>query len=667
MFGPATSTPPSGPRNLIGNPDFRRAFIEASEFVESRRGWSLLRELDNDSPPEGVTSSERNFVQEVVFQLCVFRAFHAANIEFDAVAGVSLGDAAAGHASGALTFEETLHVMCETIRAALCAVGGDLIAVKAPPRRVSEIVDDTSVRMIFDWSVLSVWAVPDESARRMLRRLRAERIVYSRLGFNCLSHTERVDTDGLLKSLSSLPTRKPSCLLYSTLEGGVVRGPTPPERWVRAISEPVQLERMWREMRADRFTDVIYIGSVPADRDLFGGLPREEQPERYCTAESLIRVDRPPEGETRKRIVGAPTDIATVLRSSAFARNPYPYYAEWLRESPVQKLAGEDFFVVTGYDASLDVMKRPEVFSSSPFETLSPVLPGADAPLHTRVRRGLSPFFTRDRVLDRRDRVHALVAGAVNTLKARRTFDACNDFALPLTFGVWCDSLGLHQEQAAAIAPLKPADATWEDVEFALNGDGIMAEVVARDELSGDDIAKLLPFLIGAGTLTMRDTICCALHTLLRKPALVESMAENSALVPGFVEELLRYEPGIHGVPRRARHDTVLAGVEIPENSTLWVLIAAANRDPSKFENPDEFIIGRSGEKHISFGAGPHYCIGSHLGRLEAEMVIEALLPILGRLRATKPPDFSFTNMRDPLQMYPFMRGMRSWQLALNS
>jgi cytochrome P450 len=666
MFGPATATQPTGARLLIGNPDFRQALVEASDFVESRRGWSPLRELDNDSPPEGVTSSEQNFIQEVLFQLCLFRALQAADIKFDAVAGISLGDAAAGHASGALTFEEALHVMCETIRAVLCAVGGDLIAVQGAPGRVCEIVGDASVRMIFDWSVLSVWAVPNESQRRMLRRLRAERVAYTRLGFNCLSHTDRVDTAGLLRSLSTLPARIPSCPLYSTLEGGVVSGRTPPERWVRAISEPAQFELMWRELRARQFTDVVYIGSVRADKDLFGALPIRNRPHTYAAAESLIAVSGQPTGRIRENLTGAATDIASVLRSSAFARNPYPYYADWLRKSPVKKLDGENFFIVTGYDLSVKVLRQPAVFSSSPFETLSPELLGADAPLHTRVRLGLSPFVTRNRVISRRDRVQEVVGQAVDDLKGRRTFDACIEFGA-LSFVVWCESLGVHPEHAAAAAQIRAADATWEDVEFALDGGGIMAEVLDRGELSTDELAKLLPMLIGAGTLTVRDTLCGAVHTLLRKPALVESMAGNSALVPGFVEELLRYEPGIHGVPRRARCNTVLDSVEIPENSTLWVLIAAANRDPSKFENPDDFIIGRGGEKHISFGAGPHHCLGRHVARQEAELIIEALLPVLGRARGTSPPDFVFSDMRDTLLRVPFMRSMRSWQLALNS
>lgn len=668
MFGPASPTLPTSARVLIGNADFRQAFIEASDFVEARRGWSLWRELGNDAPPAGVTSSERNFVQEVVLQLSLFRAVQAAGVEYEVVAGISLGDAAAGYASGALTFEETLHVMCETIRAVLCAAGGDLIAVQASPERVSEITAEPAVRLIFDWSLLSVWAVPDEHALRMQRKLRVARIAYSRLGFNCLSHTDRVDIPGLQQALSTLPTRTPDRKLFSTLEGDLVEGSTPPARWVRAITEPVQLEGMWRAMRKGGYTDIIYIGSVPADKDLFGGLPRSEQPRSFTKAQSLISI-----GESASSIncsmreESDEGDIQTILRSSKFARDPYPYYRRWQDDGPVHKSANEDFVLVVGYDAAVEVLKHPAVFSSSPFESLSDVLPGADAPLHTRVRRGLSPFFSRDRIHEQEDRVSTMVRAALERMQQRRRFDGCNDFALPLTFAVWCEVLGLHQEQAATVAPMRAAEATWQNVEFSLNGSGILSEIIAKDELPHDDIARLLPFMIGAGTLTMRDTVCSSMMTLVRNPATLEALVGDRSLVPQFVEELLRYEPGIHGVPRRTLSETMLEGVVIPEGSTVWVSIAAANRDPAKFEMPDEFVMGRQGEKHISFGAGPHYCLGSHLGRMEAEIVIAALLDYLPALRPTSSPDFYFTDMRDTEQLYPFMRGMRSWELAFTS
>ena len=666
MFGPAAATVPIEPRRLIRNPDFREAFIEASDFVEARRGWSPWNEIENDAPPPGITSSERTFVQEVVLQLSMFRAVQAAGVEFDVVAGISLGDAAAGHAAGALTFQEALNVMCETIRAVLCAGGGDLVLVQGPPSKGSEIINEPAVKMIFDWSVQSVYAVPDEQMRQLRRNLRVARVPYKALGFNCLSHTERVDVEGMTKALSLLPTRELTHPLYSTFEGGLVQGATPPERWAQSISRQVRLDNMWREMLDSGDTDIIYIGSVPGDSNLFRGLSREDRPTSYVSAERLIAM---PEPSSDTPLVKQPevqsADIATILRSSSFARDPYLYYRSWLNDGPVQKFIGENHYLIAGYDAVVHVLTHPAEFSASPMQKLSTTLAGADPPIHTRMRKALSPHFTRERALARKDRVAALAHGAVEAMRARGKFDVPNDFALPLTFGVWCDLLGLHQEHAAVVAPIRESDATWQDVDFSLTGEGILSEILARNELSREDVAQLIPFMIRAGTATTRDTVCCALYTLLKKPELLAQLTEDPTLISGFVEELLRYEPAIHSFPHLAVSDTLVGGVEIPAGSTVWPSIGAANRDPTRFANPDDFIIGRSDGKHIAFGAGPHYCLGSHLGRMETESMIAALLPSLPRLRATGAPDFAFTDMHDDEHL--LMRGMKSWQLAFTS
>ncbi len=667
MFGPASTILPPGTRPLMRNAAFREAYREASDFVEERRGWSMWNEIHNDQPPPGVTVSERNFVEEVVFQMCLFRALKETEVKFDAVAGMSLGDAAAGYASGAITFAEALHVLCETIRAVLCAGGGDLVLVQAPPARVLEVIRDPDVTIVFEWSQVTVWAVPHEAARQAQRRLRAAGIAYIRLGFDCLSHTYRVDVAGLHRAFAEMPERHPEYRLYSTLEGGLVDDPAPRGHWARAIAEPASLEKMWRRMREDRFTDIIYVGSVAADRDLFASLPPDEKPTSYRTAESFLSVDESFDIAAIHGSTPGVADIATAWRSSAFARDPYPFYHRWLAASPVHKLPDENFFVVLGYEEALSVVKQPTIFSSSPFESLSPVLPGADAPLHTRVRRVLAPYYTKEQIYARRNAVAEITSAALSAINNRPSFDAVAELTVAVPFAVSCSLLGLTQTGAAALGPILPHDVTWPDVERALTGDGIIPDVVAKGEMPREELMLLLPFLIGAGVLTVRDLLSFGIYTLFRHPDLLAEMRTNPSMVPAFVEELLRFEPAIHGVPRRATSAAKIGSVDVPEGSTIWVWLGAANRDPAHFDRPNEFIIGREKERHIAFGAGPHFCLGSHLGRLEAEVVIESLLPHLGRLRATAAPDFSFNDLRGGYPVYPLMRSMRSWQLAFTS
>ena len=665
MFGPAATALPTGARVLMANPAFRSAYLEASKFVEAHRGWSLEESLHRDLPPSGVSASERNFVEETVLQLCMARALFESGVEFDTVAGVSLGDAAAGFASGALTFEETLLVMCETIGAVLSATGGDLVAVQAEPARVIEIIDAGSASMIFDWPVLSVWAVPDEYLKRMQKKLRIAGVAYVRLGFNCLSHTDRVDARALTQAISSVGERQPARTYYSTLEGGVVyRGAIPRDRWARAISEPVRLTDMWRRMRDDGYTDLVYAGSVPAEKDLFGSLPESERPSSFTRAETLIALSSDDcARDISVHVDNAPKSIANVFGTAEFARDPYPFYRQWLSESSVHKLPDEDFFVVLGYDAAVAVLKQPAVFSNRPFLTLSPILPGADAPLHTRIRRVLNPYFTRERAMESASSMREIATAAVDSLRSRKSFDAVNDFASPVSFAISCMILGVHQAAAAALGPMRAEDVTWQDVEIAIAGDGVITHLIDQGEFSREDIQQVLPFLIGAGTLTVRDTASFAMLTLDDQREVLQALVGNQSRIAPFIEELFRYEPGIHGMLRQAVTDTVIDNVEIPAGSNLWVWVGAANRDPARFSDPDEFIVGRS-EKHIAFGAGPHFCLGSHFARTEIQVMLEAIVPELCRLRTRHPPDFYFTSdLHGGNPAFPFMRGIRSWEL----
>ena len=662
MFGPAATTLPTGPRALIGNPVFREAFIEASDFIEAHRGWSPWRSLDSDAPPDGVTSAERNFVQEVVLQLSLFRAIEAEGVEYEAVAGISLGDGAAAHASGTIGFEDTLLVTCETINAVLCATGGDLFAVQTSPQRVREVVDDAAVQMIVDWPVTSVWAVPDASARRMGRQLRVASIPYARLGFNCLSHTSRVDTKSLRAALQRLPNRLPSRTLYSTLEGGLVCTSDNTDRCVRIISEPVNLAAMWSALRRDGYDDLVYIGSIPADKDIFGGLPRREQPRGFVNAESLIEVA--PSVHPVEISIGAdawPSSMADVMRSASFARDPYSYYQRWLGNGTVHKLPGEDTVVVLGYDAATSVLKQPENFSSRPFHHISSTLLGADAPEHTRMRRLLAPFFSRERQADQRDAIAELTTKVLRELRRARKFDVVPALASRIPFTVACSWIGLHERQAAALATMAQEEVTWADVAAGMKPDGALARFADEGALTREEIQLLMPFLVLAGVTTTRDTMLFGIFNLMRKPDLFAEVSANHSLIPSFVEEMLRHEPPVHGIVRRAVADTVVDGVEIAKGSRVWVILAAANRDPSKFQRPDDFMMERTGAKHISFGHGPHFCLGSHLGRTETETVLEHILPEIPRFKPVIPPDFFFTDIRDDL---PWMRSMRSWQLS---
>lgn len=145
------------------------------------------------------------------------------------------------------------------------------------------------------------------------------------------------------------------------------------------------------------------------------------------------------------------------------------------------------------------------------------------------------------------------------------------------------------------------------------------------DRLSEEELVALIANLVIGGHDATERLIANALYTLLRHPDQWRALVEDPSLVAGAVEEALRYEPSIGGAGRVATEDVDWDGLTIPGGSMVGAAIMAANRDPEVFTGPDRFDIRRSDARHLTFGGGPHYCLGANLGRVVAQETLAGL------------------------------------------
>jgi cytochrome P450 len=661
MFGPAPASLPPVSDSLLENVAFQRAFSRASDYIESKRGWSLLRERHSSLPPQGISRAEHYWTQEVMLQASLFQALRETKPAFDAVAGISLGEVPAGNAAGVLTFDDLLHVVGEIIPAVLCASGGDLIAVSAPIDAVRSAIGDEELELILDWPSLNVWALPDAQAKNVHRRLRAGSIAYARLGYNCMSHTHHVNRESLATGLARLPDREFTSPYYSTWKGGRMGSVVSGLYWMRMISERASITGLWSSLRMDGFTDVTYIGSVPADTDLFAALPPDERPTSFVRAEQLLTPVR-----RNASKITPPLTVSAELLSSQFARDPYSSYRRWRATAGIHYLEDQNAWLVLGYDAITSVLRQPAAFSSTPFKDLSPSLFGADPPAHTRVRRIVASQMTSEKLLELKDNVASTTSRVLDGLRGRTTFDAVADLATPIAMDVAASWLGLRIEHAYRFAQTPPSTMRWIDAKPALSDHrGMLHDLFDEGELSPDEVAEFAAFLVIAGVATVRDLLVFSLYSLLRSEPIRDALCSDSSLVTPFVEEVLRCEPPVHGLIRTGTAEMTIDGVTIPSAATIWLMLAAGNRDPEKFERPDEFLLNRTGPRHLSFGNGIHYCLGSHLGRVEAEILVDQLLPSLRTMAEHGGgPEFEFSGLQ---QSQPGIRGMKSWHLAFRS
>jgi cytochrome P450 len=356
-------------------------------------------------------------------------------------------------------------------------------------------------------------------------------------------------------------------------------------------------------------------------------------------------------------------------------RDPYPELARARLEHPVQRLDdslmphddAQAVFFVYRFDDVAQVLRDAETFSSAHIIDLimGPVMGehiilGMDDPRHRRYRALVSTAF-RQKVLSRweSELVETVANDLIDRFADRGRVDLVREFTFPYPTQIIARLLGLPQSdfrqfQRWSIAILefysKQEEAIAASEEVKEYVAGILAERrrepredvisdLAHAELDGErlsdeEIFSFVRLLLPAGIETTFRSTGNLLFTLLRHPDQLEAVRADRELVPRTVEEALRFETPLLNITRLATKDTEIGGVPIPAGSTIMIMLAAANREEGRYPEPDGFDIFRNDPKpHISFGQGPHVCLGMHLARMEMRVALNLLLDRLPNLR----------------------------------
>jgi cytochrome P450 len=385
--------------------------------------------------------------------------------------------------------------------------------------------------------------------------------------------------------------------------------------------------------------------------------------------------------------------------------DPYPRLARLREEAPVFFSPVIGMWVVTRFEDVKEVLRHPEVFSSEgvlmgtfsdPVAALldgkvpmSATLIGMDRPDHTRLRRIVNAAFTPDRVArmeqDMRDLARQLIAALPDG-----AFDPVKDLSYPMALTVITRLIGVPDadrdrchdwawagnELLAANDRGEPLERQLEYAQALLDYHEYIASLIAeRAERPADDLISavwevrrrgdveltdfemlsLFPGLLTAGHETTAHLIGSALWHLLEAPERWQALCQDPTKAEEIVEEALRYDSSVYGMPRKALTAASLGGAEIPAGDLVYVVYASANRDVAEFPQPDAFDPTRAkGSSHLAFGRGAHFCVGAPLARLESRILLEELstaMPTLVLVEPpTHPPHFIF-RMLDGLQV----------------
>ncbi|GAA2906759.1 cytochrome P450 family protein [Nonomuraea rubra] len=355
--------------------------------------------------------------------------------------------------------------------------------------------------------------------------------------------------------------------------------------------------------------------------------------------------------------------------------DPYPAYAD-LRASGAPRLvtmrSGLYGWLVTRYDDARAALADPrlskdprhapadwrEAGRGRPLEDRSGLgthLLTTDPPEHTRLRRVVSGFFTPRRLA----RLRPGIESAARTLAAGLSpgADLVGDFASPLQSGVICDVLGVpaadrtdFQRWTAAVVSSEPGEPDARPAALrALGayvsglaegkrrapGDDVISAMIAAaddgDRLGEDELLSMIFLLLVAGYETTVGLVGLGTYTLLRHPSALEQLRARPELIEQAVEELLRHDSPVELATWRFTLEPVeIGGVVLPAGQPLLVALAAANRDPLRFADPDRPDLTRQDNAHLSFGHGPHYCLGALLARLVGRAALAEVVRLPG-------------------------------------
>ncbi|MBE1530656.1 cytochrome P450 [Actinomadura algeriensis] len=388
-----------------------------------------------------------------------------------------------------------------------------------------------------------------------------------------------------------------------------------------------------------------------------------------------------------------PAEIAE-LADPANREDPYPFLDGLRARSPYAPFDG---LVVVGRHAQSSALLRdPTMSARRDRAALSPTPRGPrtrnflhlDPPEHTRYRRLVAGAFARRRVEGLGPRIREIAAGLLRDAAGSGTIEVVDDLAYPLPLRVICELLGvpfedrrLLQDWSASLSaaldpPLGPAPPRltteaararagfvgyFRDLIEERRGaprDDLISHLVQVEEhgerLDDHDVLATCVLLLNAGHETTVNLIGNAVLALLRHPRQFDRLRADPALAAATVEEVLRYDAPVQMTTRVAREDGRVGGTRVRPGDTVLVLLGAANRDPDVYPDPGRFDIGRSpAAPHLSFSAGPHFCLGAGLARLEVSVALGLFAGRLVRPRL-RPGGVAYKrnlNLRGPARL----------------
>ncbi|HZO37299.1 MAG TPA: cytochrome P450 [Solirubrobacteraceae bacterium] len=345
--------------------------------------------------------------------------------------------------------------------------------------------------------------------------------------------------------------------------------------------------------------------------------------------------------------------------------NPYPVYARLRDEEPLHHFEREDLWVLSRYSDIRKALTTPDLFSSTKGtgfdqdDALGTVI-DSDPPLHTKLRAPLVQVFQPRHVAALQPKIKEISDDLLEPLREREQIELVEDFAAPLATTIIALLLGLDPADWRQFRTWSHTlnSLSWDEDPAARRGPqffGLITELseyllevarASRDAPEGEDtllsrlwnvdtdgeplsdqtIGLYGSLLLLAGNITTTSAITNAMLTMIEFPDVRDRLRREPELLGTAIEEFLRLESPVQGFARSTTREIELHGITLPEGAQVQLLFGAANRDETVFDDAGVPTIERKPNPHMAFGAGPHFCLGAALSRLEMRIALDLLL-----------------------------------------
>jgi len=375
------------------------------------------------------------------------------------------------------------------------------------------------------------------------------------------------------------------------------------------------------------------------------------------------------------------------LLDPEFRLDPYPHFARWCAERPLFWDDRLQAWVLTRHDDIRAILKNSSDFSSSAMGQGNrlPLLTD-DPPRHTQLRALVDRAFTMRMLRHIEPRIDAIARDLVTSFRAGESIDVVHRLTTPLPVAVISDMMGIPLERAddfkrwsdaltGTLAGVSPDSRQKDVMEMAMYFHSLIPErrerprddlvsAVVNAEIDGErlsdgDIVGFNILLLIAGNETTTNLLGNLLNILADRPDLYARLVTEPALIEPAIEETLRFDPPVQFLIREATSATTLHGERIAPGERVFVVMAAANRDPRSYDEPHVFDLDRPRNHHHTFGFGIHFCMGAPLARLEARAAMRALVARFARMTRA--------NGEDERTASPLLRGFHHLWLRFDT